>query len=306
MSKPSIHIGISGWRYAPWRGVFYPKKLPQRLELNFASRALPTIEINGSFYSLQTPDRYAQWYAETPDDFVFSVKAPRYITHVRRLQKAERPLANFFASGIFALKEKLGPLLWQLPPSFHFNPDLMEEFLSQLPHDTQAAAELAKKHDVTREALVEIDEKRVLHHAVEVRHASFETEAFVSLLRKHKVALVIADTAGKWPYKEDLTADFVYLRLHGAEELYASGYTEEALRRWKKRILAWSEGSQPHDAHLISEQPGPRRASRPVFCYFDNDIKVRAPFDAARLLSMLDLPQGLIGSALVMNEAVGK
>lgn len=301
MSKSKIHIGISGWRYPPWRGVFYPKKLPQRLELNFASRALSSIEINGSFYALQTPERYAQWYADTPDDFVFSVKAPRYITHVRRLRDIEVPLANFFASGVFNLKEKLGPILWQFPPSFRFEADLMNAFMSALPRDTEAASEIAKQHDITRNVLLEIDRKRPLRHAIEIRNASFETEEFVALLRKHRVALVVADTAGKWPYKEDITSDFIYMRLHGAEELYASGYTDEALKRWHERIRAWSRGSQPEDANDISSAPPPQRASRDVLCYFDNDIKVKAPFDAARLSAMLGVPQTLIadkGSAV--------
>ncbi|MDB5814277.1 MAG: hypothetical protein JWN23_1394 [Rhodocyclales bacterium] len=301
MPKSKIHIGISGWRYPPWRGVFYPKKLPQRLELNFASRALSSIEINGSFYALQTPERYAQWYADTPDDFVFSVKAPRYITHVRRLRDIEVPLANFFASGVFNLKEKLGPILWQFPPSFRFEADLMNAFMSALPRDTEAASEIAKQHDITRNVLLEIDRKRPLRHAIEIRNASFETEEFVALLRKHRVALVVADTAGKWPYKEDITSDFIYMRLHGAEELYASGYTDEALKRWHERIRAWSRGSQPEDANDISSAPPPQHASRDVFCYFDNDIKVKAPFDAARLSAMLGVPQTLIadkGSAV--------
>lgn len=294
MTKPKIHVGISGWRYAPWRGVFYPKKLPQRLELHFASRALPTIEINGSFYALQTPARYAEWYADTPEDFVFSVKAPRYITHVGRLHEFDTPLANFFASGIFALREKLGPILWQFPPSFRFDAKRMASFFRRLPHDTEAAAALAKEHDLVRNAAVDIDRKRPLRHAIEIRDPSFETEEFVALLRRHRIALVVADTAGRWPYKEDLSADFVYIRLHGDKELYASAYGEDALERWRQRIRAWSEGAQPADAHLISARSAPRRATREVFCYFDNDIKVRAPFDAARLLMLLGLPQGLI------------
>jgi uncharacterized protein YecE (DUF72 family) len=293
MPKAKIHIGISGWRYKPWRGVFYPEKLPQRRELEFASRALPSIEINGTFYALQTPERYAEWYAETPDDFVFSVKAPRYITHVRRLNDIELPMANFLASGVFNLKEKFGPLLWQFPPSFKFEAERMEAFFRSLPKDTQAAAEIAKRHDRVKNPQLEFDKNRPLRHAVEIRHTSFEDEAFVALLRKYNIALVVADTAGKWPYKEDVTADFIYMRLHGAEELYASGYTEEALQRWQKRISAWSSGSQPDDAHVISQKAARERASRDVFCYFDNDAKVHAPFNAARLLELLGLPHGL-------------
>lgn len=287
-----IRIGISGWRYAPWRGVFYPKGLRQDDELAFASRALGSIEINGSFYSLQRPAQYVHWHDQTPDDFVFAVKAPRYITHVRRLKGIETPLSNFLASGVLALKAKLGPMLWQFPPNFHFKPESFEAFLAMLPHDTQAALELAQAHApfMRERSWLEIDKKRTLRHAIEIRHESFLDEEFVRLLRRYKVALVVADTAGKWPYKEDVTADFVYLRLHGDEEIYASGYSAGALQRWAERIRAWSKGGQPDDAHLISQPPPPARKSRHVFCYFDNDIKVKAPFDAANLAALLGVP----------------
>lgn len=290
-----ILIGISGWRYAPWRQVFYPKGLVQKQELAFASRALPTIELNGSFYALQRPSSYLQWYEQTPPGFVFSIKATRYVTHILRLRDIETAMANFFASGLLALREKLGPILWQFPPSFKFDAELFENFLTLLPHDTHAAARLAGKRDASmrdREYL-HVDKKRPLRHAVEIRNRSFEDPAFIALLRKYKVALVIADTAGKWPDKEDITADFTYLRLHGDVELYSSGYTDKALAIWAARIQAWSQGSQPEDAKLISDQPPPARKSRDVYCYFDNDIKVKAPFDARKLLRRLDLESGL-------------
>lgn len=295
MATSHIRIGISGWRYAPWRQVFYPKGLVQKRELEFASRALPTIELNGSFYALQRPASYLGWYAQTPPDFVFSIKATRYITHILRLENVEIAMANFFASGLLALKEKLGPILWQFPPSFRFDAGLFEHFLQQLPHDTEAAARLAEKREATmhHREYIKADKKRVLRHAVEIRNKSFETPEFIALLRKYKVALVIADTAGKWPDKEDITADFTYLRLHGAEELYASGYTNQALDNWAARIAAWSKGGQPDDAKLVSEQAPPSRKSRDVYCYFDNDIKVKAPFDARKLLKRLDLESGL-------------
>lgn len=292
----TIHIGISGWRYAPWRGDFYPKGLAQKRELQFASRAVNSIEINGSFYALQRPERYAQWYAETPDDFVFSVKAPRFITHVRRLREIEKPLANFFASGVLELKEKLGPILWQFPPNFKFDAERFDQFLAQLPHDTQAAAALARQHDshLPGHASIKAWRKKPLRHAVEIRHESFIDPEFVRLLKRHNTALVVADTAGKWPYREDITSDFVYLRLHGAEELYASGYSEQALKRWAERIDGWHHGKQPEDAHLIAPRLKPRtRKSREVFCYFDNDIKVRAPYDARNLLQRFDLDKDL-------------
>ena len=291
----AIHIGISGWRYAPWRGDFYPKGLTQKNELKFASRAVSSIEINGSFYSLQRPELYAAWYDETPKGFVFSVKAPRYITHILRLRDVEKPIANFLASGVLALKDKLGPMLWQFPPSSKFDPELFETFLKLLPHDTEAALEVAKGCEARMEgrSYLQIDRKRQLRHAVEIRNESFVDPAFIALLRKYKVALVVADTAGKWPYREDLTSDFVYIRLHGAEELYTSGYSDEALDNWCQRIKRWSEGRQPDDAQLISTtKPRPRKA-RAVYCYFDNDVKVRAPYDARQLLRRLGLEEDL-------------
>jgi uncharacterized protein YecE (DUF72 family) len=290
-----IRIGISGWRYVPWRGDFYPDGLAQKNELKFASRAVNSIEINGSFYALQSPDLYARWYADTPDDFVFSIKGPRFITHVRRLNEVEKPVANFFASGIFQLRDKLGPILWQFPPSFKFDAEKFEHFLSLLPRDMKQAKACAKGCDERMEKPGYLDIPKTGHvrHAVEIRHASFLVPEFVALLRKYKVALVVADTAGKWPYIEDLTSDFVYLRLHGDKKLYASGYTDKALKRWGERIQAWGKGSQPDDAQLIVKKPGPKRKSRDIFCYFDNDIKVRAPYDARQLLEHFDLAQRL-------------
>jgi uncharacterized protein YecE (DUF72 family) len=291
--RPShgIRIGVSGWRYEGWRGVFYPEELPHRRELEFASRAFPTIELNGSFYSLQTPESYAAWYEETPEDFVFGVKGGRYITHIRRLKDIERPLANFFASGLFNLREKLGPFLWQFPPFFKFDEERFDRFFSLLPRNTSEALALARRRDerMRGRARLAIDCNRRLRHAVEVRHESFLAEPFVALLRRHGIALVVADTANRWPYREDVTADFMYLRLHGDKELYASGYSDGALERWAARIRAWAGGSQPADARLISQNVLTRASSRDVYCYFDNDVKVRAPFDAARLMQLLGL-----------------
>jgi uncharacterized protein YecE (DUF72 family) len=286
-----IRIGISGWRYSGWRGSFYPNDLAQSRELQFASCALPSIEINGSFYSLQRPESYTRWYRETPDDFVFSVKGSRYITHLLRLREVERPLANFFASGLFNLREKLGPILWQFPPNFRYDPQRFELFFELLPRDTEQALALARRRDARMKgrARLAIDKRRKLRHAIEIRHDSFLDGSFVKLLRRYQVALVVADTAGKWPYREDVTADFVYIRLHGEKELYASGYTEESLDRWAERIRSWSEGLEPDDARRISSQPPRPRRSRDVFCYFDNDIKVKAPFDAKRLIEKLGL-----------------
>jgi len=268
----TVRIGISGWRYEPWRRIFYPPDLAQHRELEYAARAFPSIEINGSFYSLQTPASYAAWYAATPADFVFSVKGGRYITHILRLKNVLKPLANFFAQGIFELREKLGPILWQFPASVHYDAERFERFFELLPHDTEDALRLARRRDARMHgrAVLRIDAGRPLRHAIEIRHASFECPEFIDQLRRHRIALVVADTAGKWPYLEELTTDFMYLRLHGDKELYASGYTDAALDRWAERIRKWRRG-------------------RDVYCYFDNDVKVRAPFDADRLMQKLRL-----------------
>ncbi|MFA9438028.1 DUF72 domain-containing protein [Uliginosibacterium sp. sgz301328] len=301
-----VRVGISGWRYAPWRGEFYPKGLPQRLELAYASRALSTIELNGSFYSLQTPQRYAEWREATPDGFVFSVKAPRFITHVRRLRDFDAPLANFMASGIFSLQEKLGPILWQFPPSFTFDPEQLEPFLAALPHDTDAAGRLAERHDahLRGRAQTHSPRKWVMRHAMEIRNYSFVDERFVKLLRKYRVALVVADTAGRWPSCQDVTADFMYMRLHGDKELYASGYTDKALDDWAQHIDAWRHGRQPRNSPRISQDAPPARNTREVFCYFDNDIKVKAPYDAARLAQRLGAAQRLIDHAPILDELI--
>jgi uncharacterized protein YecE (DUF72 family) len=216
----AISIGISGWRYPPWRGgAFYPKGLAQHRELEYASRVLPSIELNGSFYSLQRPENYAAWYDDTPAGFVFSVKGSRYITHMLRLSDVETALANFFASGIANLREKLGPFLWQLPPNFRYDAGKIDRFLGMLPRDTDAASALARRRDakVKGRARISFGPVRPLRHAMEIRHESFVDPSFIALLRKHGAAFVIADTAGKWPQYEDVTTDFVYIRLHGDE-----------------------------------------------------------------------------------------
>jgi uncharacterized protein YecE (DUF72 family) len=289
----AVRIGISGWRYAPWRRVFYPAGLPQRAELAFASRRVDSIEINGSFYSLQAPEAWRLWHDEAPDGFVFSVKGPRFITHMKKLHDVRTPLANFFASGVLALGAKLGPILWQLPPNLGFDAERLDAFLALLPRDTLAARMLARDHDarVARSGTwLEPVPSRSLRHALEVRHPSFVDADLVALLRRHGVALVVADTAGRWPLLEDVTADFVYVRLHGDEELYASGYRDEALADWARRIAAWRAGQQVSDARTASGQAPKRLTRRDVYCYFDNDVKVHAPFDAARLAGFLAAP----------------
>ncbi len=286
-----MRIGISGWRYPGWRGKFYPKGLPQRSELEFAASRFNSIEINGSFYSLQLPSSYQRWYSATPDHFAFAVKGARFITHMKKLRDVGTPLANFFASGVLALREKLGPILWQLPPNLGYDKERLEVFFNLLPRSTREASELAKKHDdkLKARAWTKIDPVPArLRYALEVRHQSFMTPEFFDLLRKHNVAFVIADTAGKFPYSEDLTADLIYIRLHGGKELYVSGYDDKALDWWSNRIEHWRKRRQPRDAKTIARpKAGPTR--RDVFVYFDNDAKVYAPFDAQRLAERLGL-----------------
>jgi len=265
-----LRIGISGWTYVPWRKVFFPEGLAQKNELAFASRQVRSIEINGTFYSLQTPKSFGAWFDATPDDFVFSVKAPRFITHIRRLKDVESPLANFWASGVLRLGRKLGPILWQLPPSFSFDPERLAAFFELLPRDLKAAARLAKGHDdhLRAPAWTKVSANRPLQHTLEVRHPSFETPEFLALLKKHRIGVVVADTAGKWPQIEEATSDLVYIRLHGAEKLYVSGYTPAALKAWAKKITQWHK-------------------TKDVYVYFDNDVKVHAPFDAMTLAHLL-------------------
>lgn len=283
-----IRVGISGWTYAPWRGVFYPKGLPQKQELPYAASRLRTIEINGTFYRLQRPESFEHWHDETPDDFVFSVKAPRFITHVRRLKDVEAPLSNFLASGVLRLQRKLGPILWQFPPSMRFDPARFESFLAMLPSDTATASERARHHDdwMRERSATDIDANRPLRHAVEIRHESFRVPAFVEMLRRHRVALVCADTV-EWPRLMDVTSDFVYCRLHGPEELYANGYDDDALGDWARRVRAWARGGEPDDAERVLPGTRPIAAGRDVFVYFDTDTKVRAPVDAASLAARL-------------------
>ena len=266
-----VRIGTSGWLYPPWRSVFYPPKLPHRKELAYLSSQLNTVEINGTFYSLQRPESFRNWFAQTPDDFVFAVKGARFITHMKKLSDSETPLANFFASGVLALGHKLGPILWQLPPNLGFHPERLAAFFDALPRSTGEAAWLARKHDdrLTDRSVTDAVTDQPVRHAIEVRHKSFETTTFTDLLRDHAISLVIADTAGRWPLIREVTADLVYLRLHGDVELYTSGYTDEALESWAREIRAW------------------RVADLDVQVHFDNDVKVHAPYNAICLAEKL-------------------
>jgi uncharacterized protein YecE (DUF72 family) len=280
----TIRIGISGWTYPPWRGVFYPKGLPQKQELAFAAGRFRTIEINGTFYAMQRPESFSAWSEQTPADFVFSVKAPRFLTHMKRLRDIEAPLGNFLGSGLLRLGEKLGPILWQFPANFRFEPERLEAFFRLLPRDTARAAAFAKRHADHRlagRAWTRTDATRPLRHAFEIRHESFRDRAFIDLLRRHDIALVCAD-AVDWLRLLDVTADFVYCRLHGSEELYASGYDDAALDSWAARVAAWAAGREPPDAARVGPRAPARK--RDVFVYFDNDAKVRAPVDAQGLM----------------------
>ncbi|MCW2495766.1 DUF72 domain-containing protein [Jatrophihabitans sp.] len=269
MSGGELRIGLSGWSYPGWRGRFYPRGLPHNAELGYVAERFSTVEVNASFYRLQRPDTYRRWVEQTPGGFLFAVKGSRYITHMKRLQSSVA-MANFLASGVLALGDRLGPLLWQLPPTMHFDPAVLEPFLTGLPRTMAAAGRLARKHDerLNGRSVLAVSADLPLRHALEVRHESFRDERLYGLLREQGVGLVVADSAGHYPRLMEATADFVYVRLHGEEELYTSGYDDASLRGWAGRIARW------------------RAEGRDVYVYFDNDAKVRAPVDALRLAEL--------------------
>jgi uncharacterized protein YecE (DUF72 family) len=242
-----VRVGVSGWTYPPWRGDFYPKGLPQREELAYAASRLTSIEINGSFYALQKPESYRKWRDQTPDDFVFAVKGSRFISHMKRLADAEAPLRRFFDSGVFELGAKLGPILWQLPENFQYDEQRLDTFFGQLPRTTPDGARL--------------------RYALEFRSKTFVQDETYELLRRHEIACVLADTAGRWPKVEEDTADFRYVRLHGDAELYTSGYDDRALDRWAEKVKGWGQDT---------------------YVYFDNDAKGYAPHDAEGLIARLE------------------
>jgi uncharacterized protein YecE (DUF72 family) len=279
-----IRIGISGWNYAPWRGVFYPPELPHRCELSYAASRFSSIEVNGTFYSLKRPADFERWYDETPSGFVFSIKGSRYITHMLRLKDVHVAMANFCAQGLLRLGAKLGPVLWQFPEKQSFNVTRFSDFIDMLPRDTDQMRALARRHDgrVAGRAVLRPREHLLLRHAFEIRNESFCTPRFIDLLHANGMALVCADTV-EWPLLMDLTADFVYCRLHGSEELYVSGYDKPALDIWGRRVRAWARGSDPPDSRRAASGRRPRALGRDVYVYFDNDAKVRAPQDALSL-----------------------
>ncbi|OLP59162.1 hypothetical protein BJF93_04445 [Xaviernesmea oryzae] len=286
MGKSRIRIGLSGWTYPPWRGGFYPKGLRQADELAYAASRFDALEINSTFYGLKRPDTFKRWRDSVPEGFPLAVKAPKYITHDLRLAHAATPLANFLASGLLALGSSLGPILWQLPPSLAFDEGRMEAFLALLPQTDEEALALAKAHDDHVAGHVFLDPVGLgpIRHAIEVRHESFRVPAFIRLLRRFNVALVIAD-APTFPLIVDRTADFIYVRLHGDKELYVSGYDETALDCWSARLDAWAE-SEEHDPQRLISAPTSRQRLPPtdIFVFFDNTLREhRAPVDALML-----------------------
>jgi uncharacterized protein YecE (DUF72 family) len=259
-----IRVGVGGWVYAPWRGTFYPKGLAQARELAHASRSLTTIEINGTFYGAQKPESFRRWAAETPDDFVFSLKGPRFATHRPALAEAGPSIERFFGSGVLELGDKLGPVLWQLPPTKAFKPDDFAAFLALLPRELDG---------------------RPIRHAVEAPHASFQVPEFVTLMRKLSAAIALIDSP-KQALLADVTGDFLYLRLQRTAEDIATGYPADALATWAARARTWAQGGAPADLPVLA--PGAHSKSRrDVFIYMTSGAKVRAPAAAMALIEAL-------------------
>jgi uncharacterized protein YecE (DUF72 family) len=256
-----IRVGIGGWVFAPWRGEFYPKGLPQARELEHASRNLTSIEINGTFYRTQKPDSFRKWAQETPDDFVFSLKGPQFATNRRVLAEAGESIERFFKSGVLELKSKLGPILWQMAPTKKFDPEDFEAFLALLPRELDG---------------------RAIRHVVEVRQPSFLTPEFIELLRKFSVAVVLVES-DKHPLIADVTSDFVYARLQRTSEKEMTGYAPKALDLWAKRARTWADGGAPDDLATIATQTL-AKTKRDVFIYMISGAKVRAPAAAMALI----------------------
>ena len=263
----NIRIGISGWRYKGWRGTFYPPELAQRRELEFAAQRFNSIELNGSFYSLQRPESFQRWYDETPEDFVFSVKGSRFVTHMRRLLEVETPLANFFAQGVASTQGKAGADPVAVPAELQVRSGPRWMLSSTiLPRTHKEAARLAGEHDerLDGRSWFRVREDRPLRHAIEIRNESFVCEEFIALLRKHKSALVVADTV-EWPLLMDVTADFVYCRLHGSEQLYVSGYDRDAIDAGPGAWCSGPRGGEVEDGKKASAMNGAGGA-KPAMC----------------------------------------
>ena len=255
-----IRVGISGWTYEPWRGTFYPPGLVVRRQLAYVAERMTSVEVNGSFYGLLRPSAYTRWTTEVGPDLVFAVKGSRFITHMHKLAEPTAALANFYASGVLALGPRTGPFLWQLPATFRFDEARIASFLEALPTTAGQAAELAAQHDdrlqgdraLTTTAVPDLP----LRHAFEVRHESFRTPAFTDLLRHHGVALVLSDNPGTWPVFDEVTAPFAYVRLHGHDELYASGYDDDALDAWAARVRGWADAGLDAYVYCDNERLG--------------------------------------------------
>ncbi|MBM0105336.1 DUF72 domain-containing protein [Steroidobacter sp. S1-65] len=266
MSKTAgrIRAGIGGWTYEPWEETFYPADLPKKSQLNYASRQVTAIEINGTFYRLQKPDVFAKWRDDAPEDFVFSIKAPRYLTYRKVLSEALPSVPRFLDSGLSSLQQKLGPILWQLPPTLHFDGADIDAFLAGVPRELDG---------------------RPLRHVLEVRHKTFMDPAYVELARKHSVATVFAHT-DEFPNFADVTADFVYARLRKAEASEPTGYSKRDLKAWSERARLWASGGAPDDLPYVTDAV-PAKQPRDVFIFFINGAKQRAPAAAKHLLTLI-------------------
>jgi uncharacterized protein YecE (DUF72 family) len=270
-------IGVSGYDYPHWKGTFYPRDLPRTRWLEHAVRHFNSIELNGTFYSLKNPDVFRRWAEGAPArGFVYAIKGSRFITHNLKLRGCERALANFYASGILLLGRKTGPFLWQLPAGYGFDPARMESFIDLLPAGAREAEALARQHDarLKRGAAVTAAAQVRYRHAFEVRHPSYFHPEFFELLRRRQVGFVIAETAGRFGYAEEVTAPFVYVRLHGSQVLYGSQYTPPELDRWAARVQGWTQGTPARD----------------VYVYFDNDRHAYAAHDAQALWRRVSPP----------------
>jgi uncharacterized protein YecE (DUF72 family) len=280
-------VGVSGWSYDEWDPGFYPEGLSDDERLGYAASIFDTIEINGTFYSLTDPQTCRRWRDSAPRGFVYAVKGSRYITHMKRLVDAETALANFFASGILELEETLGPILWQLPSNLRFDPVALDSFLGLLPHDTSQAVRTARGHDDRIEnAAFGGSDTHLIRHVLEVRNESFLQAETARIARRHGVALCISQSS-EWPLIEEMTAGFVYVRLHGPGKLYASEYAPSDLDHWADRIETWRRGAEPSHAHRISDLEAPDRKERDVYVYFDNTAHGYAPRQALALRDSL-------------------
>ena len=264
MKSGTIYCGIGGWTYEPWRGVFYPKGLPHARELEYAAQHLTSIEVNGTFYRTQTPATFRKWAAEVPDDFVFSLKGPRYAVNRRVLAEAGDSIKRFLDSGVTELGPRLGPLLWQFAPTKKFDEADFGKFLELLPARFEG---------------------RRLRHVVEVRHDSFETPAFIALLRRFDMPVVFAEHAA-YPAIADVTGGFVYARLQKGNEKLKAGYPPKALDAWAERAKAWARGAEPADLPRTGNARA-KKEPRDVFVYFIHEAKVRAPAAAMALIERL-------------------